>query len=400
MLLKSGSTIRAVGQDTRTMDNLPSQIFAVGNDIQGYFLEPIKEKFNEPDDYDESFFGPKLDYLVSRAKAETGNVGYLFSGVKGMGKTLLMEMIANRLELPIVIIETNSMVDNNNLFQFLFALDSSMAIIIDEFEKKLSHTAQEQLLSFFDGIYNSNKKKVFLLSCNQENINDAFLGRLGRILYKVPFKAIKDKDVCVKFMQKHTALNDEQINRLVDLLATKQQVTIDILHKIAKEIRFNSFENFLNIGWPMLNLEDINFEIYCETYQYDSDEPESTAYNRPLSDFVKVMSMSFNQKDAFLTDLHKKRTEDGSFKQTTEDSIAESYINGTSGRFFTAKKTVDDLKVGDTLDGDYYTIDAIERTKSNVYFKVRETRDPSDGFYCKVCRQHGYGAFNIVANTF
>lgn len=400
MLLKSGSTIRAVSQDTLTMDNLTNQIFAVGHDLQGYFLEPIKEKFNEPDDYDESFFGPKLDYLVSRAKAETGNVGYLFSGVKGMGKTLLMEMIANRLELPVVIIETNSLVDNNNLFQFLFALDSSMVIIIDEFEKKLSQTAQEQLLSFFDGIYNSNKKKVFLLSCNQENINDAFLGRLGRILYKIPFKAIKDKDVCVKFMQKHTALNDEQISQLVDLLSTKQQVTIDILHKIAKEIRLNSFDQFLSIGWPMLNLEDIEFEIYCETYNYDSDESETTAYNRPLSDFVKVMSMSFNQRDAFLTDLRKKRAEDENFTETTEDSITESYINGTTGRFFTAKKNADELKVGDTLDNNYYTIYVVERTKSHVYFKVHETRDPSDGYYCKVCRQHGYGAFSFVANTF
>lgn len=399
MLLKSGSTIRAVGQDTRTMDNLPSQIFAVGHDLQGYYLEPIKEKFNEPDDYDESFFGPKLDYLVSRAKAETGNVGYLFSGVKGMGKTLLMEMIANRLELPVVIIETNSMVDNNNLFQFLFALDSSMVIIIDEFEKKLSQTAQEQLLSFFDGIYNSNKKKVFLLSCNQENINDAFLGRLGRILYKVPFRAIKDKDVCVKFMQKHTSLNDEQIIQLVELLSTKQQVTIDILHKIAKEVRLNSFDQFISIGWPMLNLEDVCFELYCEVYNYDADESESTAYNRPLSDFVKVMSMSFGERDVFIMNLRKKRA-DEEFVETTEDTITENYITGTSGRYFDSNKLVDDLKVGDTLDKNYYTIDAIERTKSTIFLKVYETRNPTEGYYCKVCRQHGYGAFSLVANSF
>lgn len=400
MLLKSGSTIRAVGQDTRTMDNLPSQIFAVGHDLQGYYLEPIKEKFNEPDDYDESFFGPKLDYLVNRAKAETGNVGYLFSGVKGMGKTLLMEMIANRLELPVVIIETNSMVDNNNLFQFLFALDSSMVIIIDEFEKKLSQTAQEQLLSFFDGIYNSNKKKVFLLSCNQENINDAFLGRLGRILYKIPFKAIKEKDVCVKFMQKHTSLNDEQINRLVELLATKQQVTIDILHKIAKEVRLNSFDQFLSIGWPMLNLKDVNFELYCEVFNYDSDESESTAFNRPLSDFAKVMSMSFSERDAFIANLHKKRADDKDFVQTTEDIITENYITGTNGHYFDAKKTADDLKVGDTLDNNYYTIDAIERTKSHIFLKVYETKDPTEGYYCKVCRQHGCGAFSLMAHSF
>lgn len=400
MLLKSGSTIRAVGQDTRTMDNLPSQIFAVGHDLQGYYLEPIKEKFNEPDDYDESFFGPKLDYLVNRAKAETGNVGYLFSGVKGMGKTLLMEMIANRLELPVVIIETNSLVDNNNLFQFLFALDSSMVIIIDEFEKKLSQTAQEQLLSFFDGIYNSNKKKVFLLSCNQENINDAFLGRLGRILYKVPFKAIKDKGVCVKFMQKHTSLNDEQIDKLVDLLSTKQQVTIDILHKIAKEVRLNSFDTFISIGWPMLNLEDVEFEYYCETYDFDADESESTAYNRPLSDFVKVMSMSFGQRDAFLVNLHKKRAEDGKYASTTEETITENYIENTTGRYFTAKKSADELKVGDTLDNCYYTICAIERTKTNIFLKVHQTHDPTEGYYCKICRQHGYGAFNFIANSF
>ena len=400
MLLKVGGIIKAVGKDTITMGNLPNEVFGIGRDTDGYFLRPIKEKFSEPDDYDDSFFGSKLDYLVKRAQAETGNVGYLFSGVKGMGKTLLMEMIANRMNLPVIIVETNSIADNNNLFQFLFALETSMVIIIDEFEKKLSNVAQEQLLSFFDGIYNSDKKKVFLLSCNEDNINDAFIGRLGRILYKVPFYAISDKNVCVRFMKKHTSLSDNEIDLLVDMLSTKQTITIDILHKIAKELRLTDFKSFVEIGWPIINLEDTIYDIYCETYDYNEDEPQNNPHNRPLADFVEVMSLSFNEKEAFLEKLRKAREANPEFEPDTKDEMKEDYYIGSDGRWFTTKKVLSEMKVGDNLDGNNYVVKSIERRKNIVFMLIVETNDETSGYYCKVNRFRGVPAFGLVSEKF
>jgi len=400
MLLKIGGIIKAVDKDTITMGNLPSEVFGIGHDTNGYFLRPIKEKFSEPSDYDESFFGAKLDYLVKRAQAETGNVGYLFSGVKGMGKTLLMEMIANRMNLPVIIVETNSAADNNNLFQFLFALETSMVIIIDEFEKKLSNVAQEQLLSFFDGIYNSDKKKVFLLSCNDDNINDAFIGRLGRILYKVPFHAISDKNVCVRFMQKHTSLSDGEIDTLVDMLSTKQRITIDILHKIAKELRLTDFKSFVEIGWPIINLEDTIYDIYCDTYDFDGDESQSSPQNRPLADFVEAMSLSFHEREAFLENLRKAREANPEFVPDTKDEIKETYFNCSDGRWFTTKKVLSEIKVGDSLDGSNYVVKSIERRKNLMFMLIVETNDETSGYYCKVIRFRGTPAFGLVSEKF
>lgn len=396
-IIKQNGVVRLVPSTTQTIPELEPMIYTVGSDMQGPFLSPMKKKFLVPEDYDFSILGKKIEYLVERAKKETRNVGFLFEGEKGMGKTMAMNVIANALDLPVIIIETNSNNSNDQLFKFIFEFNCDMVIVIDEFEKKLNKVAQEQLLSFFDSVYNSEHKKIFLISANQHNFNDNFDSRLGRIMYRVPFEPIKDAETVKKFLRKWTTtLTEEQVNNLCEMLRRKECVTVDIIHKVCKDINLMGYDDFVNVGWDMINLETMKFEEYGPYFYIDKTASSSEAQGRPLSDYVEAMEMSFREQELFLANLNKRRNDSNGEEITAKESALENYIENSRRRVIECEAPACEWKVGDIVGGDNYVVEEIIRKGDFIYFKLMNTDfggDTDNGIFFKANKSKGYYAF-------
>lgn len=397
-IIKQNGVVRLVPATTQTIPELEPMIYTVGVDPQGPFLSPMKEKFLVPEDYDFSILGKKIEYLVERAKKETRNVGFLFEGAKGMGKTMAMNVIANALDLPVIIIETNSNNSNDQLFKFIFEFNCDMVIVIDEFEKKLNKVAQEQLLSFFDGVYNSEHKKIFLISANEHNFNDNFNSRLGRIMYRVPFEPIKDAETVKKFLRKWTTgTTEEQIDNLCDMLRRKDCVTVDIIHKVCKDINLMGYDSFVNVGWDMINLNTMKFEEYGPYYYIDKTASTTEAQGRPLSDYVDAMEMGFREQEMFLENLNKRRNDSNDAEApTAKEEAMEQYINYSHRRTITCDAPACEWKVGDVIGDDYYIVEEIIRKGDSIYFKLMNTESSGDtdsGMFFKTTKSKGFYAF-------
>lgn len=182
------------------------------------------------------------------------NLGVIFNGLKGTGKTIAAKLLSNRTGLPVIVISKPA----ERLLEFVQSLCFESVILIDEAEKTFSEEP-EVLLKMIDGVYN-NRRKLYILTTNKLNVDENLLGRPGRIRYIKEFgnlspKALNDiiddnlKDASLK----------EGILRLVDTLEIS---TIDILKSIIDECNITGevpSGNMLNIPKAKFRIRVINF---------------------------------------------------------------------------------------------------------------------------------------------
>ena len=188
------------------------------------------------------------------------NLGIIFNGIKGTGKTIASKILCNRFNLPVIIINR----DCDNLIDFIQSLEFECIVLIDEAEKTF-HNAQEDLLKMIDGVYNASRK-VYMLTTNELRLDDNLLGRPGRIRYIKEFGNLTI-----------TAINDYIEDNLIDknkrseileVLDSLEISTIDILKAIVDEVNVHgeiAEENILNIPiakcrFEMAYFDDINVD--------------------------------------------------------------------------------------------------------------------------------------------
>ena len=77
----------------------------------GFYIEHVMDEFT----FDYKVYGLQTQFInhVIKTYKETksGNIGILFNGTKGTGKTVTAKMLANMLELPVIIVQ--NMGDSN-----------------------------------------------------------------------------------------------------------------------------------------------------------------------------------------------------------------------------------------------------------------------------------------------
>ena len=159
------------------------------------------------------------------------NLGVIFNGLKGTGKTIAAKLLSNRLGLPVVVV--SKPVDG--LLEFIQSLCFECIILIDEAEKTFDDD-KEVLLKMIDGVYN-NSRKLYLLTTNRLTVDENLIGRPGRIRYIKQFgnltaKAVEDyieDNLADKSMR-------QGILELVDSLLIS---TIDILKSIVDEVNIH-----------------------------------------------------------------------------------------------------------------------------------------------------------------
>ena len=163
------------------------------------------------------------------------NLGVIFNGLKGTGKTLSAKLLCNALDLPVLIVQS----PYDGLVNFLQTLCFECVVFIDEAEKTFKMGEDDDaLLRLIDGVYNQTRK-LYVLTTNQLTLNDNLLGRPGRIRYRFEFgnlqpKAVKDyldDNLLIEYADQR-----ESILEQIDLLEIS---TIDILKALVDEVNIH-----------------------------------------------------------------------------------------------------------------------------------------------------------------
>ena len=238
------------------------------------------------------------------------NLGVIFNGLKGTGKTLSAKLLCNALDLPVVIVQY----PYEGLVNFLQSLCFECIIFIDEAEKTFKKGEDDDvLLRLIDGVYNQTRK-LYILTTNQLTLNDNLLGRPGRIRYRFEFSNLLPKainDYLDDNLQPQFADQRRSILNQVDLLEIS---TIDILKALVDEVNIHGQlpENMcLNIPTAKHAFEILEFYSITELDRY---KEVKTFINRQMKDSDATTISEW---------LHKPQKTNK--KKTNEDLLEEKF---------------------------------------------------------------------------
>ena len=177
----------------------------------------------------EDIFNLVEDRWNSPSFKESGrNLGVIFNGLKGTGKTIAAKILSNRLRMPVVIVSNSQ----PGLVDFIQSLEFECVVLVDEAEKTFCED-DDVLLRMIESVYNM-KRKVFILTTNTLDVNENLIGRPGRIRYVKQFSNLSEKAIN-EFLDDNLKeqANRKAVLRVIDTLAIS---TIDILKCIVEEI--------------------------------------------------------------------------------------------------------------------------------------------------------------------
>ena len=200
------------------------------NERKGFFLEKTGDCF----DFQHKIYGVEhelIERVVKTYDNTNRNLGILLNGVKGTGKTVTSKLIANRIDVPVLII--------NHLYagmiEFINSIKQDVIIFIDEYEKIFQE--RHTLLTIMDGVLTTEHRKFFILTTNETYINDNLLQRPGRIRYYKTFGNLKPSVVneIVDDFLIHTNFKKEVIR----FISSLELITIDIVKSIIEEVNIH-----------------------------------------------------------------------------------------------------------------------------------------------------------------
>jgi len=222
------------------------------------FLEPINYELSTGIDCNlnivEPFSFPAKMYDIDKTFREqilrtfhnqNRNVGVLYEGYKGMGKSVDAKLLCKEANLPVVLI-TSRIPQQIDFVSFINGLKTDLVVFIDEFEKLFPHTyqsdqqdgfhSQESFLGFMDGAIGNKYKRLFVLTTNDQ-VNDKLINRPSR----------------VRYYKRYNQMNEEVYNMIIeDKLINKKfeqdlrdnltvfDCTVDLLTTIIEEMNIHN----------------------------------------------------------------------------------------------------------------------------------------------------------------
>lgn len=253
-----GNTVSEINPNFTVEPKIPIGVYDISITRRGIFLEKIGDEFVFP----YKIYGLQTDFInhiIKTYNNTIGNIGVLMNGIKGTGKTVSAKILANQLQLPVIILK-NMGDDTGAAIDYISTLACDCVIFMDEFEKNFS-TDNQEILQLMDGVYNSEFRKVFLLTTNQLNVNDNLLGRPSRIRYVKQFGNL-DKATVEEYIDEN--LMDMSAKQdIIDFIDTLTISTIDILKSIVNEVNIHGIDGFINYReFFNVTTEQYNYSTY------------------------------------------------------------------------------------------------------------------------------------------
>lgn len=190
----------------------------------------------------------KAKKAINAYKNTNRSLGVILSGDKGIGKSISLGLVAQEainIGLPVLVCNENI----PGLVSFLSSITQEVLVVFDEFEKNFKDfndpdedetgpSAQEGLLSMFDGI--DSTKKLFLITINSiYKLSSYMLNRPGRFHYHFKLKNPSPKEIEEYMRDNLDNCTDEIISRIIKFSAVAD-VTYDWLRAIAFELNLGS----------------------------------------------------------------------------------------------------------------------------------------------------------------
>lgn len=171
-------------------------------------------------------------------KNYSGNtLGVMLTGLKGSGKSVEAKLIANRSNLPIIVVD--KYIPARVLKNFLTSLeDMKVCLLFDEVDKFSDDYDDDFLLQILDGM-NTNGKKLVVFTANEENkINKYLKDRCSRIRYWRKFTELSQS--MIEAVLKDRLNNKDEISALHDFISVFLKcVSFDNVAAFVEEVNNN-----------------------------------------------------------------------------------------------------------------------------------------------------------------
>ena len=290
--IQNGSSFKRVEGNVSNVESIPVGIYSVRFDpFGGWSLEKTGEKF----EFNYKVYGLQthfIDHVLKTFKHTKGNLGILLNGIKGTGKTVSAKILANKFNLPIIVVK--SFGDNNTaLVEYLSSFNFDCVFFLDEFEKNWN-SEDSSILQIMDGVYSSNYRRVFLLTTNETHINENLISRPSRLRYVKEFGNL-EKEVVEEYLQDNLN-HPECIDCIVDFVDTLQISTIDILKTIVEDINIHGFDTFID-NKDIFNIKTAKYYYSTCRVIFDKSEFENNGYN--IDTFLKDIKIFETVKQPF-----------------------------------------------------------------------------------------------------
>lgn len=260
-------------------------------------------------------FKESIDKYILNFEKRDKNLGILFTGQKGSGKTLKAKKLCKDSKLPVLIISEPFTGAKFN--SFINSIEQEVIIFFDEFEKVYKEdTKQEEMLTLLDGT-NSNKK-LFLFTTNTNNLNSYLKNRPSRIHYLEEFKGIST-DTLYNIIENNLK-NKNHSESLLSLVYNLGNVGIDVVESLVFEMNLTGKDAKEVVKTMNITIEDLSYDYvaYIKEGVNRKEYRGTTSYN-PL----RHEKLQFNKwmdgfdYEQYLTSLKKEVLKD---KITLEDS--------------------------------------------------------------------------------
>ena len=319
-------------------EGLPKGIYEVKLSMAGFYLSKIAESFT----FDYKLYGLNkkfIDYVLKTYENTTGNLGVLLDGIKGTGKTVVAKELCNRLQLPVILVQSMGSDTNDKLIKYLStAIDFDCIFFFDEYEKEFKDSSD--VLSFMDGTYNSIYRKIFLLTTNELNVDPNLLGRPSRIRYKKSFGNLSEevtREILNDILEDKTA-----IDKVIELTHSMNIITIDLIKAIATEINIHGAEALPDIK-ETFNIEFSKFSYLYKIIQVRHYNVEFTPEN------IKNLLQTYrNYKELRKRDWEEYSDEEKKFSNTWSTRFSDDFGS-----------TIEDKEFKYLKPGDYFEDDRI-----------------------------------------
>ena len=281
--LKDGRTYRQTTNAIELIESLPAKIYTVQESMNGLYLEEFADKF----EFGFKVYGMEtqlIDHIMKTIENTNSNLGVLFNGAKGTGKTVTAKIIASKTGLPVILVNAAY----SGISDFISKINSPCVLLFDEYEKnfKADRGAGSTLLTIMDGVLNGPHRRIFLLTTNNLFIDDNLLGRPSRIRYKKTFGNLQPA-VIKEYLDDHLN-NKEYAHEILEFMDSLEISTIDILKSIVEELNLHDLP--ISQWKSFFNVESAKYTWRCmaKNVEYNKMNEDGTPYS--ANDFLKDLN--------------------------------------------------------------------------------------------------------------